>query len=83
MILNPYEILVAAATLVLLPAWIAKRKGRSFAGFYVLGFLAFIVAVPVALLVPDTRRRCAECGGPMPRDARRCPHCQAEVAPAV
>ena len=53
--MNPLEIGVLAATLALLPAWIAQRKGRSFTRFYVFGFLLFIVALPVALLIKDTR----------------------------
>ena len=37
--------------LALIPAFIAQRKGRSFIGWYVFGVLAFIIALPAALIV--------------------------------
>jgi hypothetical protein len=37
--------------LALLPAFIAQRKGRSFIVWYIFGVLAFIIALPAALIV--------------------------------
>jgi hypothetical protein len=45
------EILILAALLGLIPALIARGKGRPFAIWWVYGFLLFIVALPHALLL--------------------------------
>lgn len=47
--------LVAAASLGLLPATIAKKKGWSFIGWWCYGFLIWIVAFPHALLLKPNR----------------------------
>jgi hypothetical protein len=44
-------VLVLAALLALIPANIAKNKGHSFAGWYIFGFLLWIVAFPVSLFL--------------------------------
>lgn len=41
--------------LALVPAFIARRKGFGFWTYYVFGLLAWIVAVPVVLLLKDKR----------------------------
>lgn len=68
------EVLFFAAILGLIPAVIARHKGRSFVGFWIYGTLLFIVALPHALLMkPDTRvveARQLEGGS-----HRKCPHC--------
>lgn len=46
-----FVILVASALLGLIPASIAKSKGRSFGGWYVYGFLLFIVALIHSLVL--------------------------------
>ena len=45
--------LVIAAFLGLIPANIAKNKGRSFGLWWFYGWMLFIVALPHALLMPD------------------------------
>lgn len=45
------EILILAALLGLIPAFIAKNKGRSFAGWWVYGALLFVVALVHSLLI--------------------------------
>ena len=44
------EILLLAVVLGLIPASIARSKGRSFFGFWLYGALLFIVALPHAIL---------------------------------
>lgn len=43
--------LLIAAALAFIPATIAKNKGRSFGGWYVYGFMLFIVALIHALVM--------------------------------
>lgn len=45
------EILIIAVLLGLIPAFIAKGKGRSFVGWWLYGSLLFIVAIVHVLLV--------------------------------
>lgn len=45
--------LVIAALLGLIPAFIAQSKGRSFGGWWLYGFLLFIVAIIHVLFVPS------------------------------
>ena len=47
--------LAAAALLGLVPATIARRKGRSFGWWWIFGALTWIVAMVAVLLVSDTR----------------------------
>lgn len=44
-----------AVLLALIPAVIAQRKGRSFVFWFIFGLLLWIVALPAALFVKDTR----------------------------
>jgi hypothetical protein len=44
-------ILVIAGLLALIPANIAKNKGRSFAAWYIFGFMIWIVALPASLII--------------------------------
>lgn len=44
------EILIFAVLIGLLPAYIARKKGRSFGLWWIYGALLFIVALPHALL---------------------------------
>jgi hypothetical protein len=76
------DVLALAALLGLIPAVVAQRKGRSFLGWWIFGFLMLIVALPAAFLVRDTRPRCSRCAEPVRPDASRCPHCQAEIIAA-
>jgi hypothetical protein len=76
-------VLVLLPVLALIPALIAKRRGRGFWTFYVFGLLLWIVAVPVALFSKDKRRRCPHCMEVIHAQATACPHCQREVGGAV
>jgi hypothetical protein len=73
------SILVLAAIIGLLPAWIASRKGQSFFGWWVFGGLLFIVALPIALMQKDRRPTCPDCREVVHSDAVKCPHCQSGI----
>lgn len=88
------EILVLAALLGILPAAIARSKGRSFFGFWIYGALLFIVALPHAILcAPNTdsiearqlstgeRRKCPHCAELIKKEARICRYCGNSVEP--
>lgn len=63
-------LLVVAALIGLVPAYIASNKGYSFAGWWFFGVVLFIVALPMAIIVKPTEAAMAERSG-----ARKCPHC--------
>lgn len=85
--------LVVAALLGLITAFIAQSKGRSFAGWWVYGFLLFIVAIIHVLIIPsvkehqltnissDESRDCPYCAEPIKRQASKCKHCGSDVEP--
>ena len=75
------ELLIIAAVIGLLPAAIASRKGRSFFGWWIIGFLLFIIALPAAILAQDERlRECPFCAEAIQPEAVVCPHCQRDLA---
>ena len=60
----------------LIPAFIAKYKGRSFFGWWIFGFLILIVALPCSFLVRNlAKTKCPECAETVKVDARRCWKC--------
>lgn len=87
------EVLILAILLGLIPAAIARNKGRSFVGWWIFGALLLIVALPAALLVgrreegldrmqsAEGRTRCPHCAEWIRREARVCKHCGRDVEP--
>jgi hypothetical protein len=70
---------IVAPLLALIPATIAKNKGRSFGGWWFYGWLLWIVALPHALLMSsrmnDNQRKCPACAEYVKKEALRCKHC--------
>lgn len=83
--------LVIAILLGLIPAAIAKSKGRSFGLWWLYGFLIFIVALPHALMIrPNIQgldeqakltgfRKCPFCAEFVRPDAIVCKHCGRDI----
>ena len=69
-------IILLAVALGLIPAFIARGKGRSFLGWWIFGALLLIVALPLALVQKDRRPRCPHCAEMVQTAATVCPHCQ-------
>ena len=83
--------LALAMLLGLLPAWLAERKGHSFAAWWVFGALLFIVALPLAVFLErktaavPTRvatKKCIHCGALLRVTARDCPACHQPIPAA-
>lgn len=65
----------------LIPASIAKSKGRSFGLWWIYGMALFIVALPHSLIMgpAGTKRKCPSCAEMIQTEAKVCPHCQRDV----
>lgn len=72
----------------LIPATIAHNKGKSFVGWWILGTLAFIIALPAALLLKKSQdvlkpdhieqgktRKCPYCSKTIEEETRICKYC--------
>ena len=75
------EGLLIAFFIGLIPAFIAKNKGRSFWLWYLFGVALFIVALPCALLCKDhSGMQCPACKEWIKEDAAICKHCHTVIS---
>ncbi len=85
------EFFLVAILIGLIPAAIARNKGRSFVGFWIYGALLFIVALPHALImkadtkavedqaIADGGKKCPHCAEIIKAEATVCRFCSREV----
>jgi hypothetical protein len=81
------EFVILSVLIGLVPAAIAKQKGRSFLLWWLYGSALFVIALPHALVTRATEesiaraissgqmRRCPHCGQPVRLSANVCPSC--------
>jgi hypothetical protein len=81
------EVLQLGAIFGLIPAFIAKNKGKNFFLWWFYGFMIFIVALPHSLLIKphnqkvereqksEEMKKCFYCAELIKREAKICQHC--------
>lgn len=75
------EIIVYALIMGLLPAFIAKKKGRSFSTWYIYGVFLWIIALIHSLCMKDkSGMQCPACKEWIAENAVVCKHCHTVIA---
>ncbi|NLK00580.1 MAG: zinc ribbon domain-containing protein [Clostridia bacterium] len=70
--------LLYAMILGIIPGMIARKKGRSFLGWYIYGVLLFIIALPHSLIM-KSRYQCPYCMSNIDPKAVVCPKCARDI----
>jgi hypothetical protein len=84
--------IVSSLLFALIPAQIARTKGRSFGKWYIYGFFLFIVALIHSIVIKkgavdgtnaDDLRKCPHCAELIKKEATICKHCHSTVEPVI
>ncbi|WP_127062392.1 hypothetical protein [Veillonella sp. 3627] len=78
---------IFSSMMMLIPANIAHRKGRSFSLFAIYGILLWIVAIIHSIMMssdkvkadPDKYKSCPYCGETVLKVATKCKHCHEQI----
>lgn len=73
------EIFLIAILIGLIPASIARSKGRSFVGWWIYGAAIFIIALPHSLLLKANRQAVEE--RQLSEGMKKCPFCAELIKP--
>lgn len=75
------ENLIELLIIALIPAYIAKRKGRNFKRWYIYAVLLWIVAMIHSLLLSDhSGIKCPSCGSWIKENSTVCKYCHIVLA---
>jgi len=82
------EVLFMCIIVGLIPAFIAKSKGRNFFLWYIYGVLLFIIALVHSLLIKNNDDayveegmfKCPYCAEFIKKEAKVCRHCNREIS---
>jgi hypothetical protein len=69
--------------LALIPASIAKRKGRKFGRWFVYGIFLFLIALIHSIAINAPSKKCPHCAEEIKPDAKVCRYCGRDVAPTT
>lgn len=65
--------------LIVVPAFIAKKKGRSFPRWLALSLFLWFAALPASLFLKANTRKCLKCAEYISPDAKVCRYCHSEI----